>query len=196
LVCRAQDARLDLKAAHSAVRAAEAQIAIQKRRALPDVSVGPAIERSEDEGSDALIGGGGTITLPVFDQNQAQVARAEYEATKLRKMYEDLSISIGQGVRAAADRATAAARTATFMRNELLPQAQQSVDLARRSYELGDTTLLTLLESQRTAIQARQSYLDARLDAAQTISNLERTASAPMASLLSPTPTVQPEAAQ
>ena len=184
LVERARETRLDLKAAATAVRAAEAETSLVRRGAFPELSVGPAVERPEDEGADALVGAGATLTLPLFDQNQARVAKARYGALRERKVYEDLAITVSQDVRSAADKAAASVRTAAFMQTALLPQAEQSVALAQRSYELGDTTLITLLETQRTALQARQGYIDARLDAAKTFSELERAAGAPLDTLI------------
>ena len=184
LVERARETRLDLKAAASAVRAAEAETSLARRGAFPELSVGPAVERPEDEGADPLVGAGATLTLPVFDQNQARVAKARYGAMRERKVYEELAINVSQGVRSAADKAAASVRTAAFMETQLLPQAEQSVDLARRSYELGDTTLLSLLETQRAALQARQGYIEARLDAAKMLSDLERAAGSPLDVLL------------
>jgi outer membrane protein TolC len=51
-------------------------------------------------------------------------------------------------------------------------------ELARTSYALGDTTLLTLLESQRAALQARSTRIEALLEAARTRVEVERAAGA------------------
>jgi outer membrane protein TolC len=87
-------------------------------------------------------------------------------------------------VRAALDRAVTAGETARFIAEELLPQAERSAELARTAYELGDTTSIALLESQRAALLARSARIDALLEAALARVDLERRAAAPFAALL------------
>jgi outer membrane protein, heavy metal efflux system len=180
LVERARENRLDLKAAAAAARAAERRLAAERVKAIPSVQVGAGFERPEDKTASELLGPSFDLDIPVFDQNQAQVGKARYGYLRERNLYEDLFLRLAQEVRAASDRARASVGAATFVRDELLPQAESSVQLAQRAFELGDTTLLTLLEAQRTVLQARQSYIDARLEAAKAMSGLERAAGVPL----------------
>ncbi len=184
LVARSRTTRLDLKAAEAAVAMAEAQLALERRRSIPDVQVGLSYERPEAGGSGgSLLGPAASFELPIFDRNQAQVRRAELLRDQLTREYEALAADVGQEVRAAVDRAGSAARTAQFVSGELLPQAQRTLELVRTSYELGDTTLLALLESQRTALQARSTRISALLEAARTRVEIERAAGASLEAL-------------
>jgi len=85
-----------------------------------------------------------------------------------------------QGLRAALDKAQVASRTASFATNELVPQAERSATLAEKAYDLGDTTVLTLLQAQKAALEARRTVIDARLEAALSRIEVERTAGAPL----------------
>ena len=171
--------RLDLRALDQAIRAADAAVRLERRRAWPEASLSAAGERPEDSGSD-LFGPGASITLPIFDQNQAGVQRAVYRRLELERIRDALAFEIGQDVRAAVDRAILAARAVVFVRDELVPQSERSVALARRAYELGDVTLLTLIEAERAALQARRSELEVRLDAARSWNEVERAAGTPL----------------
>jgi cobalt-zinc-cadmium efflux system outer membrane protein len=184
LVARSRSTRLDVRAAAAALAAAEAELALQHRRTRPEIEVGVSLERPESGGStDLLAGPGASIELPLFDDHGAQVRRAEFRRSQLGKEYEALVGEVGQEVRALVDKAACAARTARFVMDELLPQAERGASLARTAYELGDTTSLSMLESQRAALQARRSRTEALLDAARTRVDLERALGASLAVL-------------
>jgi outer membrane protein TolC len=127
-----------------------------------------------------LVGPAAAIELPLFDQNQAQVSRAEFELAELTKEYEARVAEASQEIRAALEGALVAARTALFATDELVPQAERSAARAAKAFELGDITVLTLLQAQRAALEARRTQIDARLEAALFRIELERTAGAPL----------------
>jgi len=183
LVKRARDSRLDLKAAGAAMRAAEHKLGAERGKWFAPLSIGGEVERPEDRTADTLVGPSIALDAPIFDQNQAQVAKARFTYLQQRKAYEDLFLRLAQEVRSAADKARTSVGAATFIRDELLPQAERSVQLAQKAYELGDTAVLTLLEAQRTVLQARQGYIDARVEAIKAVSGLERTAGVPLEEL-------------
>lgn len=175
-------ARPDVRAAESAVAAAEARVRVERRRFVSGASVGVSAERPEGGSSaDLLVGPAASIEIPLFDQNQAQVSRAEYELGERTKEREALVAEVSQDVRAAVDKAGIAARAAAFSRSELVPQAERSAVLAARAYELGDTTILTLLQAQKAVLEARRTDIDALLEAALAKIDLERAAGAPLA---------------
>ncbi len=181
LVEKSLNARPDLRAAERAVAAAEERVGLERKRRFPGVSAGLSAERPEGGSSaDFLIGPGGSIEIPIFDQNQAQVSRAEFELAGRRKEYEALVADASQEVRAALDKAEVASRTATFARDKLVPQAERSASLAEKAYELGDTTILTLLQAQNAALEARRTEIEALLEAVLSRIEVERTAGAPL----------------
>lgn len=179
LVKLSRSTRLDVRAARAAVQGADAQIALERRRVFPAVELSAGIERPEGGSSvDFLAGPGATLELPIFDGNRVQIRRAEFRREQLAREYEALVSDVGQRVRAAVDRAVVAARAAQFVAVELLPQAERTADLARTAYDLGDTTLLPMLEGQRAVLQARRSRVEALLEAARARVDVERTAGA------------------
>jgi cobalt-zinc-cadmium efflux system outer membrane protein len=133
-----------------------------------------------------MAGPGATVELPIFDRNLVQVRRAEFRRDQLRHEYDALVADVVQGVRAAVDRAASAARAARFVTDQLIPQAERAFQLARTSYELGDTTLLSLLESERAALTARSTRVEAMLEAARTQVEIERAAGASLATPADP----------
>ncbi len=179
LIAAARQHRLDLQAAKATVDATAATLAFEKSRALPDINLGGSMERMERRGGDpagidVIAGPMLSLEIPIFDQNQAQVARAYYLHLQAVKIYEDLDLAIAQEVRGAIDHATTAQDNVAFYRDKLLPQAQEGFQLANDSFAAGRANLLMLLESQRVAIESRRSYIAVQRDAANARAQLQR----------------------
>jgi len=181
LVRRALTSRLDLRAIAAEIDALDARVRLERRKALGEVGVGPALERPAGSGDD-LVGPSVSLTLPLFDQNQAQVSRARFVLQQMIKLQDSAQVAVAQNVRSSADRVNAAARNLVFYDEALLPQAERSVELARESYTAGRTTLLAVLEVQRQLLDARRGHVSLRLEAARSASDLERAVGAVTAS--------------
>jgi cobalt-zinc-cadmium efflux system outer membrane protein len=175
LILLARDERLDLHALSQSVLAGEAQVELEYARIFPGVELGFGAERDAD-----AIGPTASLTLPIFDQNQAQVARAEYAQLKSVRSYEDLYLSIAQDIRIAVDRATTRWGDVGLYRDELLPQSEANLELTQTAYDAGAADILTLIESQRALVEARRGHVVARADAASSLSDLERAVGLPL----------------
>ena len=70
-----------------------------------------------------------------------------------------------------------------FYESELLPQVEQNLEFARTAYTSGQATLIAMLETQRTFIEARTGYIQARRGAATAMSRLEQAVGRPLSSL-------------
>lgn len=180
-------ARPDLRAADRALAVAERRAELERLRRFPELSLGVSAERPESGAdTDLLVGPSAALELPLFDRNQAQVSRAEHEAAQIRREREALAAQVAQQVRAALDRAAIAARAAGFAVEELVPQAERGAALSARAYELGDTTVLALLSTQRAALEARRVGLETRLEAALARLELARVVGRPPQEVAAP----------
>ncbi len=181
LVERSRETRADLRAAKQAIDSARKRFDLEQRRKFGAIDAGMGAERPEG-GSDVdlLVGPLLNLELPLFDQNQAQIARARFRLAELEKEQEALWAEARQQIRSAVDNAAISAKAAIFVKNELLPQAARSAELAKKSYELGDATVLSFLQTQRALLEARRMEIEARLEAAQLRIELERALGAPL----------------
>jgi outer membrane protein TolC len=172
--------RLDLQASSRAVVAAEEALAWERSRGF-DLDAGLSAERPEGSGSaDLVLGPAATLELPVFDQHQASRARAHSELLQRRAEHEALVLEARQALRAAADRASLALRAAEFAGTRLVPQAEATARLAERAIDLGDATVLELLDAQQALVAARRAELEARLEASRAFVELQRALGAPL----------------
>ena len=183
LVEQAISSRLDLRAIATAIEALEARVRFDRRKAWGDAAAGPAFQNNGSSNGDDLAGPGLSLTLPIFDQNQAQVARAGFKLEQMVKLHEAAQVAVTQNVRSSADRLNSAAGNLAFYGDELLPHVERSLALAQDSYAAGRTTLLALLEVQRQLLDARRGHVTLRLEAAVASSELGRVVGKPLPEL-------------
>lgn len=134
--------------------------------------------------TDTLLGPTLGLELPLFNQNQAGVARARYAYAQTLRLQEDLQLQVDHEVRLASARARSAWDTARFYREEVLPVREASLELARTAYQAGRTTLLNVLETERALLSARTGYADALQTSVTTLVELERVSGQPLVKLL------------
>lgn len=144
----------------------------------------PRSERRSEKGQDFILGPSLGIELPLFDQNQAQIAKAQYALQQARKTLVALDRAVTQEVRSAVDRAMTAWRLLKLYRDQSNPLAQRNLDLSHEAYRAGRASFLSVLEAQRFFLETRRGYVDASQTAAIAVPELERTIGLPFAKLV------------
>ena len=134
--------------------------------------------------TDFIIGPSLSVELPVFDQNQAQIAKAQYAYEQARKTLEALKRAATHEVRAAVDRASTAWSLARLYRDRSIPLAESNLELSREAYRVGSVSFLSVLEAQRFFLKTRTGYVEAAQTAATAIPELERTIGLPFAAII------------
>jgi cobalt-zinc-cadmium efflux system outer membrane protein len=141
--------------------------------------------RSEREkNTDFIIGPSLNLELPIFDQNQAQIAKARYLYEQASKTLEALDRVVAQEVRSAVDRTTTAWKLVRMYQERAIPLAQSNLDLSREAYRAGRASFLSVLEAQRFFLETRNGYVGAAQAAATAIPELERTIGLPFPKLV------------
>ncbi len=145
----------------------------------------PEIQPRSDRrtNTDFIIGPSWNMELPIFDQNQAQIAKAEYSYQQAAKGLESLERLMAQEVRSAVDQMNTAWKVARSYRDRFIPLAQRSLDLSRESYKSGRASFLSVLEAQRFYLDTRRRSIEATQAAAATIPEVERVVNIPLAGL-------------
>jgi cobalt-zinc-cadmium efflux system outer membrane protein len=106
-------------------------------------------------------GGGVTITLPVRNRNEGNVAAARAEATAAERRVELTQLVIRQEVEAAFAQYEAARRALEIYERGVRDVASQNLETVRKSHELGRTTLLDVIAEQRRYIEIEMGYTEA-----------------------------------
>jgi outer membrane protein, heavy metal efflux system len=144
----------------------------------------PSLRAREPVSTDWVVGPTLGIEVPLFDQNQAQIAKAEYERQQAQEALVALDRELAQQAHVALKRAQVAAENARVYHDDYLPLQEASLQLAEEAYRVGRTPLLTVLDVQRGLLEARAGYVAALADAGLALVELERVAGLPIAALL------------
>jgi len=123
---------------------------------------------------DSLLGPSLQVTLPVWDRNEAQIAKARFRAEQQRKEYETLLDAVARQVQDAMIAVRIAEEQVRFYREQALPLANANLESARRTYRAGEKDILVLIDAQKSLIAQRQAYLSVMRDYAVGVAELER----------------------
>ena len=149
----------------------------------------PGFDAGGDGGTDFIIGPSISLELPIFDQNQAGIATAEYAYVQSIKLLDSMDLEVMQETRLVHERARSAWDTARFYRDRVVPLRDTNLQLAHEAYKAGKASFLSVLEAQRTLLSARAGYVAAMEVSAVSLPELERVTGRPIAKLLAPAAT-------
>jgi outer membrane protein, heavy metal efflux system len=187
---RALAARPDLRMAQAEVAMAQAKIRKEEAEGRWDASVNVGYMR-QDFGYDLsgltargelrpitdifhYVGGGVTITLPVRNRNQGNVAAAFAEARATEHRADLATLTVRQEVAAAFTQHEAAERALDIYTRGVLEVARQNLEVMRKTYELGRATLLEVIAEQRRYIDIEMGYTEALQQAYNAAVDIER----------------------
>ena len=126
----------------------------------PDIQTRAERRKERRQEIDAVFGPSFDITLPVFDQNQAQIAKARFTLARRAKEYDELLETVEAEIRTAAASARSANELAALYRDQVLPQAAANVESARALYQAGQQGILTVIEAETTLLGHRKRNVE------------------------------------
>ena len=97
---------------------------------------------------------------------ELMASNADQEAINNRTLFE---------IREVVSRVISANSTLNLFKTSIIPQAEQSLDATRIGYQTGRTDFLTLIDSQRTLLDAKLQYFRALVEYEQNLAKLEKT---------------------
>lgn len=158
--------RPEIAAARARVAAAGHEVAVERARRIPDISVTAGYKRTDR--LDTLVAGV-SVPLPVFDRNTDAVARALAAERAAAAELQALDRSLQAESAARLERARALAASARNVDATLLEPARLARDAARAAFREGAANVLQLVDAERTYTDMRRAALDLQLEAfAQT----------------------------
>ena len=152
--------RLDLAAAKKTADAAAQALNLTRQfRYLGPFGIGVAYKREPDLGS--FVGPTVELGLPIFNQHQAGVARAEAELKRSEERVAALAIDIRSEARQARTRLAAAHETVRHYRDVILPLQQTIVGETLKLYNGMLVGVYDLLLAKQAQVQAARQYVAA-----------------------------------
>ncbi len=180
LEARAAERRPELASLAAQRAGARAATARAKEYWLPDLSV--SVTRLDVAGASRTYDTGIALTFPLFfwQHRNGEVAESEHHEAELAATARDLAAQVRQEVRAAYANASTALQQVQYIRDELLPEAEQAYHIASVSYGLGGSSALEVLDAERALLDARTAYTDALGAANDAVAQLELAVGTPI----------------
>ena len=163
--------RPDVEMARLRVQKAERTLKLEKARILKHVALGVSYERDPDSAD--VLGPGFDIQLPIFDQNQAQIAKAQYRIRQARKSLQALEGQVREEVTRDMERINLHQTWVHRFREKIIPLREKAIGYAERWVNAMQLNRLYLLEAQRGLLQSRREYLEAIMERQHALVDLE-----------------------
>ncbi len=197
-VTQALAGRPDLEVARADTAMARARIRKEEAEGRWDASVSVGYQR-QDFGFSGLrgvtsngtlqqiqdvfhyFGAGVTITLPLRNRNQGNVAAALAETRAAERRQEFIVLVVRQEVEAAFTQLEAARRALALYERGVRDVARRNLDVVRRTWELGRGTLLDVITEQRRLIEIENGYTETLKQVYDATVEIERAVGAPTA---------------
>jgi outer membrane protein, heavy metal efflux system len=120
------------------------------------------------------IGGGVTVMLPLRNRNQGNIAAALAEAQGAGRRMDFLTLTIRHEVAAAFTQYEAAQSSLEIYAQGVREVARQNLEVIRRAYELGRTSLLDVITEQRRYIDIEMGYTESLKQVYDAVVEIER----------------------
>lgn len=158
----ALQSRPDLRALDRQMERAHAAVRLARRQIFPDVQLS-ANYTQEGSGNGAItpptLTLGLQLPLPLFYQQQGEIGRAEADLRTQEIQRGKVRAQIAQDVAQAFAAFEAGQKLVERMQGRMLERAKKARDLVQIQYEKGASSLLELLDAQRTYIAVHAEYL-------------------------------------
>ena len=155
LQAKALSQRPDLRAANSAVTAAQSQILLAKANAKVDVNGTYDFTHVSGENTASIFV---NFELPVFNRNQGEIARTNYALTQSQQLQQSASEVVIGDVASAYEAVKSNDEVMQLYVSGYLKQAQDSRDISEYAYRRGAVSLLDFLDAERSYRATQLAY--------------------------------------
>ncbi len=171
LLNSALDYRPDLKTLEFEKERASSEIALRKSEIIPNPELSGFFQR--EEGSDDIVGGEISISIPIWDRKQSELKRARTSKDIAEIRIENKYMQIQNEVESAYRSFLTAVESVKIFDNEIIPQIDENLKLNEISYREGKINFVGFLTVQNNLIETRTAYLNTLFTYNKAIINLE-----------------------
>ena len=160
---------------------AGAQAGVERARAavdrayaepIPNVDVQLTGQHDNSTG-DNILGVQAVIPIPIWNRNQGGISKAQAEFAAAKSDVARVQLSLQQRLADVYQRYANARHQVERYEQNILPDAQASLDLINEAYRQGEFGYLALLTAQRTYFQTNLAYLDSLRQLRETMIEID-----------------------
>jgi cobalt-zinc-cadmium efflux system outer membrane protein len=153
LEAAAYSSRPDLRAAYLAVESAGERLGWEKSKILRFTAILDA--KAKGTADKLYVGPAFEVEVPIFNQNNGPIARAEAEMEQAARLYVVIKRQIALEVTEAQMGYLGARQALELCRSIWLPAAAEAASRARKSYQAGEESYLFVLQVEQQHLEAR-----------------------------------------
>lgn len=172
LISHALSNRPDVLIVRMRVEEARRVLALEQSRIFSNVEAGVVYERGIDR--DESIGTEVDIQLPIFDQNQAQIAKAEYRLRQAEKELKAKIEEVREDVLAAFERLWLLSQQINLIKTQILPARIAAVEYTEKYFNAMELNMLYLLEARQKLLETKRHYFNTLKEYHEQLAELER----------------------
>lgn len=170
--CQLLEVSPELRMAGSRVARAQANLDRQKAQPIPNLSLMVAGGYDNGTGSEMINTQVG-MPIPIYNKNQGNIVAAHAEYCRATQEMQRLKLSLRvRLVNAAREYDSAAAQVRRY-RDEIVPNAQEALELSEQAYRAGEFEFLQVLIVRRTFFDSNLQLVEAESDFAQANSLID-----------------------
>jgi cobalt-zinc-cadmium efflux system outer membrane protein len=154
----ALDHRLEMQMAKFRILQGEKMLELERKYVFKHIGLGASYEK-DFEGTKGF-GPALDIQIPLFDQNQAQIAKAQYKIRQERKNFQALKGQIQEEVEKDLEQIHLFQTRKQSFKEKIIPLRQKVLEYAEKWVHAMQLNRLYLLEAQRGLLQSNREYLE------------------------------------
>jgi len=156
----------ELASAQNRVAEMAALVDRQKVQAIPNLTfeLGAGVDNSTDSG---MINLNVEAPLPLYNKNQGNISAAYADYCRATQNVERIRLTLKSRLARVAQQYNVARAGVLKYENEILPKAQETLDLSQQAYDAGELNFLQILIVRKTYFESNLEAVKARRDLAQ-----------------------------
>lgn len=156
-----------------AIARQEAALDLEKANAIPDPRLTAGFRQYRETDNNAFVVGL-SIPIPVFNQNEGNIAKAGAEVNKAFHDQRVNEITLSSDLTKSIEMQQTAYAQATTLKTSILPEAENAFSLSKNGYQAGKFAYLEVLDAERTLADVRLQYIEAIKEYHIQRANVER----------------------
>lgn len=146
--------------ARAGVDAASAQLSLEQKKRIPDVTVGVGYRRDDELNDNAMVLGF-SLPLPLFNKNEGGIAEAEATIERSQALVAAAETQLQLQIASGRAQMEAALAAYNLVVDKMLPAASKHYGTLKEGYGLGRIKYLELLEGRRSLNSVKKQKIEA-----------------------------------
>ncbi len=161
-----------IKWQHAVVEGKQAQVEVERSKALQDISLSGGIRFFNDSSEVALVAGV-SIPIPVFDSNRGNIDSARQSVQAAKETVRSTEIEVKMAFASAWQDLSSAHATVMSLKRDALPAMEEAHVNIRKAYTEGQASLIEVLDAQNALLSVQRELLEAELSYAVALARIE-----------------------